>query len=157
MQLAVRGQPLSLDTSAFSKLTKRATDQYLKMVEALVARAAPNATMPGDGPVALKVNETATAEGEQGRTALFYAAEKGHEKMMRALHGAGANVDLADATGETPLMAAARNGHEGAAKLLVGTWGADRMVKNKAGETAEQIATRLGHTKTARVIAAGLQ
>ena len=57
-----------------------------------------------------------------GRTPLSWAAEKGHEGIVKLLLGReGVNPDTPDTQyGQTPLWLAAANGHEGIVKLLLG-------------------------------------
>ncbi|NOK06149.1 ankyrin repeat domain-containing protein [Myxococcus sp. CA006] len=65
-----------------------------------------------------------------------------------ALFGRGANPDLADEGGNTPLHTAARNGHAEVIELLL-TGGADARRRNAAGESAADRAHQQGHTKLA--------
>ena len=53
-----------------------------------------------------------------GRTPLFIAAEKGHEKCVQLLLGAGAVVNKAANDGYTPLIIAAQMGHQKCVQLL---------------------------------------
>lgn len=46
---------------------------------------------------------------EEGRTALYYAASRGDEALVRRLIDLGAQVDARDASGATPLIAALRS------------------------------------------------
>ena len=56
---------------------------------------------------------------KDGKTALMWASERGHEDVVRVLVDARADVDAANERGETALMYAAEGGHEGAARLLI--------------------------------------
>lgn len=59
------------------------------------------------------------AEDDWGRTPLSYAAERGHEAIVKLLLATRqVNVDAKDSKGHTPLSYAAGNGHESVVKLL---------------------------------------
>jgi ankyrin repeat protein len=62
-----------------------------------------------------------------GRTPLSYAAENGHEAVVKLLFSQGADVAAKDNSGGTALRLAAENGHKGIMKLLV-EQGADNVV-----------------------------
>ncbi len=51
--------------------------------------------------------------------ALFLAAYNGHEPVVIALLHEGADVDLANSTGQTPLFAAAAGGHDAVVEVLL--------------------------------------
>ncbi len=53
------------------------------------------------------------------RTAVWYAADRGHTDILRRLLAAGGNPRTRDIAKTSPLLAASRNGHEGAVALLV--------------------------------------
>lgn len=65
-------------------------------------------------------------------TALMYAARQGSAEAVKALADAGANVNLADPDGSTPLLLAIENGHYDTAALLVER-GADPNLSDSAG------------------------
>jgi ankyrin repeat protein len=70
-----------------------------------------------------------------GRTALHWAADKGHTSAVQVLLGAGAAVDASTGRGSTALMWAADKGHVSTVKaLLVG--GASIEAANAGGWTA---------------------
>jgi len=76
------------------------------------------------------------ARDKHGKTALMWAAEKGHSEIVRMLAaGAGANVDAQDKNGWTALMWAAKNGDPDTIQNLVNA-GANMNLHNKHGETA---------------------
>ena len=80
------------------------------------------------------------AADEDGRTALYVAAENGHVAVVQALLQAGANVDAARTTDFwTPLHIAAENGHVAVVKTLQGA-GADTDAALTDGTTPLHIA-----------------
>ena len=54
-----------------------------------------------------------------GWTALWWAAMRGHEEAVGALAEGGADLDKTSDVGESPLMAAARNGQSGVVRRLL--------------------------------------
>ena len=54
----------------------------------------------------------------RGKTALIWAAQKGHEKVVEMLLQQGADVDKQKSSGETALIQAAQNGHETVVEIL---------------------------------------
>ncbi len=60
----------------------------------------------------------------------------------------GAQINLADQDGLTPLMAAAYRGHESLVALLTSK-GADKNIKNNAGKTAAELAHSRGNRRIA--------
>jgi hypothetical protein len=61
----------------------------------------------------------ADSKSEDGRTPLSWAAENGHEGVVKLLVEKVVVVDSKDESGQTPLSWAAENGHEGVVKLLL--------------------------------------
>ncbi|APA68407.1 MULTISPECIES: ankyrin repeat domain-containing protein [unclassified Janthinobacterium] len=76
---------------------------------------------------------------QSGWTALHYAASAGDLPIMKILLDRDAVVDARAPANITPLMFAAREGQEGAVKLLL-SWGADAQLKSDHGWTAIQFA-----------------
>ncbi len=58
-------------------------------------------------------------DADQGRTALFFAAENGHTKVVNFLIRNNANPNRTDDTRETPLFLAARKGHVEVVESLI--------------------------------------
>ena len=79
------------------------------------------------------------------RTALHYAAEKGHKEIAELLIAKGADVNATNNVGDTPLHYAARHDHKDIFQLLVSK-GADVDAKNDDGQTPKDIVAR--RTKT---------
>lgn len=97
------------------------------------------------------------AVNQPGWTALHYAAASGDEDIVRLLIARGAKVDAVSpkASGAyTPMMMAAREGHDGAALVLI-AHGADRMRRNTEGLTAVQLAERAGKPRVAKALEQG--
>jgi ankyrin repeat protein len=79
----------------------------------------------------------------EGRlTALHFAAREGQLDAVRTLIDAGANLDLGDSYGTTPLVLATLNGHLGVAAALLEA-GADPNIQDQYGRTALFVATDL--------------
>src|ERR1700754_2752613 len=77
-----------------------------------------------------------------GRTPLSWAAEKGHEAVVRLLVKKGADLESKDSRySQTPLSWAAEKGHEALVRLLVEK-GADPESKDSGGGTPLSWAAR---------------
>ncbi|KAM7190710.1 hypothetical protein V8F20_009615 [Naviculisporaceae sp. PSN 640] len=72
---------------------------------------------------------------------LSWAAEQGHEEMVRALLGKGADIEVRDRSGMTPLCLAVLGGHENIVRLLV-DGGANIETKSNIGLTPLFLAVR---------------
>ena len=59
------------------------------------------------------------SEDSYRRTPLSYAAENGHEAVVKLLLEKGAELEPKDKDGRTPLWWAARSGHEAVVKRLL--------------------------------------
>jgi len=84
--------------------------------------------------------------------ALFRATREGNTGMVRSLTSApGVDVNAPDQTGSTPLLEAARYGHEDICRILIAA-GANLRSKDKDGKTALQLAIQGDHDEVVRVL-----
>jgi ankyrin repeat protein len=104
----------------------------------------------------LAVHANLDAQDSQGATALMRAIERPDDKIkpprkinetLRTLLDSGANPNLPDHEGYTPLMWAVRWRNPEAARLLLAA-GADPAAATPVGETARSLADGLGDTET---------
>lgn len=84
------------------------------------------------------------AENRQQVAAIHAATARRNARMVEALLRAGANPDLAQQDGFTPLIAAAQHGDAVIAGLLV-LFGADRELASSGGTTPAAEAEKAGH------------
>jgi ankyrin repeat protein len=88
-----------------------------------------------------------------GQTPLSWAAEGGHEVVVRLLVDTGkADIDSKSKSGRTPLSWAAGRGHEAVVRLLVDTGKADIDSKSRSGRTPLLWAARGGHEAVVRLL-----
>jgi ankyrin repeat protein len=79
--------------------------------------------------------------------ALFRATREGNTDMVRSLTSAPG----VDETGSTPLLEAARYGHDDICRILIAA-GANLKSKDKDGKTALQLAIQGDHDEVVRVL-----
>jgi ankyrin repeat protein len=84
--------------------------------------------------------------------ALFRAVREGNTDMVRSLLSSpGADVNATDERGSTPLLEAARYGHEDICRVLIAA-GADLKSKDKDGKTALTLAVQGDHDEVVRLL-----
>lgn len=92
------------------------------------------------------------AERNTQTDALFRATREGNTDMVRSLVSSpGADVNATDERGSTPLLEAARYGHEDITRVLIAA-GADLKAKDKDGKTALVLAVQGDHDEVVRVL-----
>ncbi|KAL8367568.1 hypothetical protein RB599_003451 [Gaeumannomyces hyphopodioides] len=91
---------------------------------------------------------------EHGRTPLSWAAENGHEAVVKLLAAGKANVEAKDNNGQTPLWRAAENGHKAVVKLLLATGKVDVDAKDNNGQTPLWRAAKNGHEAVVKLLLA---
>jgi hypothetical protein len=92
-----------------------------------------------------------TRQNPNGRRALNWAAWYDHAPAVRFLLAHGAQVNLGNRTGYTPLHHAAENGAVGAARVLL-EFGADRAAVNGEGETPAEVGARRGQLEVVSLL-----
>jgi ankyrin repeat protein len=84
--------------------------------------------------------------------ALFRATIEGNTDMVRSLLSSpGADVNATNANGSTPLLEAARYGHDDICRVLIAA-GANLKAKDKDGKTALRLAVQGNHDEVVRVL-----
>lgn len=84
--------------------------------------------------------------------ALFRATREGNTDMVRSLLSAPAiDVNATDERGSTPLLEAARYGHDDICRILIAA-GANLKSKDRDGKTALQLAIQGNHDDVVRVL-----
>ena len=84
--------------------------------------------------------------------ALFRATVEGNTDMVRSLVSSpGADVNATDERGSTPLLEAARYGHEDICRVLIAS-GANLKAKDKDGKTALMLAVQNNHDDVVRIL-----
>ena len=86
--------------------------------------------------ILLEKGAKADSKDNDGRTPLSYAAQSGHEAIVKLLlTREGVDADLKGNDGQTPLSCAAQSGHEAIVKLLLAREGVDADSKDNDGQT----------------------
>lgn len=88
-----------------------------------------------------------------GRTALSWAAEKGHTAILKWLLSLGGNGDSKDNEAQTPLSWASKRGHDEVVRLLLRE-GADPNSRSVTGRTPLSKAAANGHASIVQVLLA---
>ena len=80
-------------------------------------------------------------------SALFWAAEQGHSKIISILLQAGADPNKQASGRQTALIAACKNGHADCSNILIAHERADLNIRGKGGRTALSFACGGGHAQ----------
>ena len=84
--------------------------------------------------------------------ALFRATREGNTDMVRSLLSApGVDVNATDERGSTPLLEAARFGHDNICRMLIAA-GAKLNARDRDGKTALQLAIQGNHDEVVQVL-----
>jgi ankyrin repeat protein len=84
--------------------------------------------------------------------ALFRATREGNTDMVRSLLSApGVDVNATDERGSTPLLEAARFGHDNICRMLIAA-GAKLNARDRDGKTALQLAIQGNHDQVVQVL-----
>ena len=87
----------------------------------------------------------------EAQKALFYAVEKGNMVYAQRLLNMNIDPNLKGPHGYTPLMYAAARGHAGLTELFLRN-GANANVMNAEGDSAVDLALRMGHAPVADIL-----
>ncbi|MFN0162661.1 MAG: ankyrin repeat domain-containing protein [Burkholderiales bacterium] len=87
-------------------------------------------------------------DSREAQKALFYAVEKGNMVYAQKLLNMNLDPNARAENGYTPLMYAAARGHIGLTELFLRN-GADSLLVNKEGDSAVDLALRMGHAQVA--------
>jgi ankyrin repeat protein len=100
-------------------------------------------------------NTGADSKDSYGQTPLSWAAENGHEAVVKLLLAKdGVDPDSKSSSGRTPLSWAAKNGHEAVVKLLLAKDGVDPDSKDSFGQTPLSWAAQDGHEAVVKLLLA---
>ena len=83
---------------------------------------------------------------------MFVAGEKGHGQSLRSLIRGGADVNLPNNRGVTPLQISAKHGHAEVCRTLLLDGGADVHQARFNGITALSVAVHAGHSDVVSVL-----
>jgi ankyrin repeat protein len=100
----------------------------------------------------LKNGANIDSKSNNDRTPLLWAAEGGHQAVVRVLLNKGANIESKDIHyGQAPLSLAARGGHEAVVQQLLDK-GADTESKDNYGQTPLLWAAGEGHKAIVKLL-----
>ena len=88
----------------------------------------------------------------EGWTALMWAAERGHEAVVRLLLEKGTHIGIKDIGGETAISIAVSSRHEATVQRLLMEKGVDINAKNTIGETILMKAASLSHEAVTQLL-----
>ena len=88
----------------------------------------------------------------QAAQQFMQAVRAGNLRAVNRLIAKGADVNLQDENGYTPLMKAADQGHENIVRMLLAAPGIDVNLQNNNGKTALDFAVKKGHQNIAAMI-----
>ncbi|KAM9790420.1 KN motif and ankyrin repeat domain-containing protein 3-like isoform 1-T1 [Syngnathus typhle] len=112
---------------------------------------------PGDMEVVrrlMEIGNVNTRSGQTGQTALHLAVRHGRAVMVDLLLSCGADANVQDAQGTTPLMFASERGYTHLARLLLERSRCDMTLTDQSGRTALGIAVLGSHSDTAALLQA---
>jgi len=128
----------AMDEQGVSALMMAACEGHLQVCQTLIKNGA-------------DVNH---AEVLTKKTALMFAAQAGHASIVELLLNANADASKLDNEGCTALMWAATAGRKDVAALLVAKAPATKAAKNAQGQTAMDLADKMGHKEALKVMGA---
>jgi ankyrin repeat protein len=106
----------------------------------------------------LKTQVDLDSKDGDGRTPLSWAAERGHETVVKLLLETGrVNPNSKNGDGRTPLWYVAERGHEAVVKLLLETGRVDPNSRNGDGRTPLLWAAERGHEAVIRLLEARIR
>jgi ankyrin repeat protein len=114
------------------------------------------AALKGQQDIVTRLIERDADINKPGWTPLHYAATNGHVEVMKQLLDKDAFIDAQSPNGTTPLMMAAMYGTTAAVKLLLDE-GADPLMKNQLGMTAEDFAKRADRPDAIELLTAAMR
>ena len=83
---------------------------------------------------------------------LHWASVFGIDAIVATLVGVGCDTNQMDCLGNTPLVWAAWNGHEGVVRILLGPGGVNPETPNRSGQTPLCFAARKGHEGVVKIL-----
>ncbi|XP_061489256.1 KN motif and ankyrin repeat domain-containing protein 4 isoform X2 [Rhineura floridana] len=105
----------------------------------------------------LKEGNVNIRASQGGQTALILGVSHDREDMVKALLSCGADVNLQDDAGLSPLMVASQYGNIEIVKLLLTHPSCDTVLTDKAGNSALSIALKAAHMEIAEFLRSHIQ